>query len=75
MKITEGQLTVLLQTTVESLKFFGDARGLFTFSADVRRAVAQEVLDSQTEVLMVSRDPVPSEPAGVTSGSQGGKPG
>jgi len=56
MKITERQLIILLNTTAESLKFT-DRVGIFTFPADIRRAIAEEVINQQTATLETAEPP------------------
>ena len=53
MKITEKQLLVLLQTTADSLKI-GDRTGTFSYDESVRRAITNEVLNQQNEVLVAA---------------------
>jgi hypothetical protein len=55
MKITESQLIVLLQTTVETLKI-GDGMGLFSFCARTRETTVNEVVGQQTAILETAEE-------------------
>lgn len=56
MKITEAQLIILLQTTVETLKI-GDGGGLFSYAASTRQNTVNEVLNQQTATLESTEEP------------------
>ncbi len=58
MRITEAQLIVLLQTTIESNNI-ADGGVVFSFGPETRREVANDVLRQQDAVLEATKAPEP----------------
>ena len=56
MKITESQLIILLQTTVETLKI-ADAGRVFTYAASTRENTVNAVVNQQTAILETPEEP------------------
>lgn len=56
MKVTEWQMTLLVQTLRDSLKLSDDKNMIFSYGHEVRAALLGELLDQQDGILETTKD-------------------